>query len=318
VIPVGLRVAGCVIVASFVCFAALASHGLAQSTMDDVWLREYLRELEMSRERAESERQGTGEVPLAISPTCLPGPLPANPRPPVFSGNAAWFDSRMRFEVWREPCTDGSGRVATLLRVTPLSGQPFVCGSSFTVIQNNIQYNSVRLPQTSTDAGSFCNSVLIPTSLIISQFTTGPQFDDLQAFSLIHGGGTPGVSRLEVGAAGSVISPPAIQVILSACVTCRAGDRLLMLVRARNPANQAQRVEVKIGVRLPDGTPVNMLGDQHLEVILSPLLDTTVPILDLALPPGLPAGVYTAEAVFLEPALGETFSRHVLPFQIVP
>jgi hypothetical protein len=318
VIPVGWRVVGCLILINVVCFAALASRVLAQSTMDDVWLREYLRELEMSRGMAESERQGTGEVPLAVSPTCLPGPLPTNPRPPVFSGNAAWVDSQMRFEVWREPCTDGSGRMATLLRVTPLSGQPFLCSVNFTVIQGNLQYNLVRLLQTSTNTGSFCNTVLIPTSLIISQFTTGPQFDDLQAFSLIHGGGTPGVSRLEVGAAGSVISPPAIQVILSACVNCRASDRFLMLVRARDPANQAQRIEVKIGVRLPDGTPVNMLGDPHLEVTLSPLLDTTVPILDLALPPSLPAGVYTAEAVFLEPALGETFSRHVLPFQIVP
>jgi hypothetical protein len=115
-----------------------------------------------------------------------------------------------------------------------------------------------------------------------------------------------------------VLPPPAIQVILSACVSCRAGDHFLMLVRLLNPANQARRIEVKIGVRLPDGTPVNTLGNPHLEITLSPLLDTTASILDLDLPPGLPVGVYTAEAVFLEPALGETFSRHVLPFQIVP
>lgn len=278
VISVGLKVAGCAIVAGIVCFGALASYGLAQSTTDDVWLREYLRELEMNRGRAESERQSTIEVPLAVSPTCLPGPLPTNPRPPVFSGNAAWSQSQMRFEVWREPCTNGSGRMATLLRVTPVSGQPFVCSVNFTVIQGNLQYNSVRLLQTSTDTGSFCATVLIPTSLIIDQFTTGPQFDDLQAFSLIHDGATAGFSRLEVGAAGSVISPPAIQVILSACMTCRAGDRFVLLVRARNPADQAQRVEVKIGVRFPDGRPVNTLGDPHLEVTLSPLLDVTVPI----------------------------------------
>ena len=134
-IPVGLRVVGCLIVASVVCFGALASPVLAQLTIDDLGLRQYLRELDINRWRAESERRGTVEPPLVVSPTCLPGPLPTNPRPPVYSGNAAWFQDQMRFEVWREPCTDGSGRVATLLKVTPLSGQPFVCSPSFTVIQ---------------------------------------------------------------------------------------------------------------------------------------------------------------------------------------
>ena len=57
----------------------------------------------------------------AFSDGCLPNPFPTTPVPPVFAQNVSWgFGSspdRLRFEIWRESCLDGSG-AALLLRVT--------------------------------------------------------------------------------------------------------------------------------------------------------------------------------------------------------
>ena len=90
-----------------------------------------------------------------------------------------------------------------------------------------------------------------------------------------------------------------------------------MQARVTNLGPTPTRVEAKIGVRLPDGTPANLLGT-HLEVTLPASLDTTVTLLDVVLPAGLPPGPWTCEGALLEPALGATLSRSVQPFAVLP
>ena len=84
------------------------------------------------------------------------------------------------------------------------------------------------------------------------------------------------------------------------------------------PGSRDVLVEVKIGVRLPDGTSVNLLGNKHLEFVFSVGLDTTVPLFNLPLPSGLLTGTWTLEGTLLGPDLGETLSRDVKPFAVVP
>ena len=60
-------------------------------------------------------------------------------------------------------------------------------------------------------------------------------------------------------------------------------------------------------------------GGWHMAISLARGLNLTVTLLDVpALPAGVPAGAWTAEGVFLGPDLGETLSRDVKPFSVVP
>ena len=49
---------------------------------------------------------------------CLPSPLPATPIPPTYSLEFHFFDDRALGTIWRQACTDGSGEVAVLIRLT--------------------------------------------------------------------------------------------------------------------------------------------------------------------------------------------------------
>jgi hypothetical protein len=84
-----------------------------------------------------------------------------------------------------------------------------------------------------------------------------------------------------------------------------------------NPSATVTPMEVKIGVRLPNGAPANLLG-KHLEVPLPAGMDATVTVFDSILPAGLPPGAWTFEAALLEPELGVTLSRSAHFFEVVP
>jgi hypothetical protein len=77
-------------------------------------------------------------------------------------------------------------------------------------------------------------------------------------------------------------------------------------------------VEVKVGVRLPDGTALSLLGDEHVVVTLPPGFDATFPLADLLVPAGLATGAWHFEGTLLEVALGRTFDRDVRVFEINP
>ena len=118
-----------------------------------------------------------------IPPTCFSGPLPTTPSAPVYQALMGDLSESMLVEVWRELCTDDSGRLVPLIRFTPQADPPFVCSSAFHVIQASIQYE-VRL-FTSSSGSSLCTTLFVPTTVILGQSSSQPLFDDLQAFTLI-------------------------------------------------------------------------------------------------------------------------------------
>ena len=112
-------------------------------------------------------------------------------------------------------------------------------------------------------------------------------------------------------------SPPQLVLTLTGCTTCRMGDRLTVQAHVTNADTTTVQMEVKVGVRLPNGTPANLLGE-FLKVPLPGGLDTTVTVFDSPLPAGLPQGSWTFEGALLEPELGGTLSRSVVPFTVIP
>jgi hypothetical protein len=109
-----------------------------------------------------------------------------------------------------------------------------------------------------------------------------------------------------------------LSIALTGCRRCQAGDRLTVQARLTHTNTSGIPVEVKLGVRLPNGQPFNITTNKHLELTLSPSLDTTVTIFDISLPPGLPPGLWTFEGALLEPELGKTLSRNTQPFAVLP
>jgi hypothetical protein len=114
--------------------------------------------------------------------------------------------------------------------------------------------------------------------------------------------------------------PVQLTMTLAGCATCRPGDRFTVSATLLNPTSRDVPVEVKFGVRLPDGTPVNLwaVSDAHFRFILSPGTMGPVTILDTVIPRGIPTGTWTYEGILLEPALGTPMSRSVRPFSVSP
>jgi len=116
-----------------------------------------------------------------------------------------------------------------------------------------------------------------------------------------------------------VLATPTLALTLTGCTTCQTGDRFTVQARVTNTGPRDILVEAKAGVRLPDGTTVNVLGNNHLEVSMPTGLDSTLILFDVpSWPPGLPTGLWTFEGTLLGRELGETFSRVVKPFVVVP
>jgi hypothetical protein len=108
---------------------------------------------------------------------------------------------------------------------------------------------------------------------------------------------------------------PRINLTLTGCTQCHPGDVFSVRGRLTNPGASIP-VELKLGVRLPDGTPLNRLLPigQHLVVTLPAELDSTFPVYSFTWPAGAPAGAWRVEGTLLEPALGKTHSRDVKVF----
>jgi hypothetical protein len=112
--------------------------------------------------------------------------------------------------------------------------------------------------------------------------------------------------------------PPALTLTLTGCTSCNTGDRFAVSGRLTNPGNRALVVEVKVGVRLPDGTAISLLGDEHFVVTLPAGFDGTFSLADLLVPAGVATGAWHFEGTLLEVALGKTFDREVRVFEINP
>jgi hypothetical protein len=230
--------------------------------------------------------------PPAPPPTCLPTPLPSSPRPPVFTMQAASFSGdQVSFDVWREPCQDNSGRIVPLLRATPLSEAPFVCSSMFTVIQAGIQYD-IQLPNSSSPLSfGFCGDLFVPTTLLITQSSFGPQFEDTQAFQLIFQGDS--IYTLNIAAAPP--EPPSSWALSLNQTAFRPGDTLRVGLDARN-SGSAFIADFYFAVLLPDGVTVIFVTN------LSPLDGVVLP--DFFVYPfggGEAPGAYTVFALLTPP-----------------
>lgn len=119
-------------------------------------------------------------------------------------------------------------------------------------------------------------------------------------------------------ALGQFIGPalPALTLTLTGCTTCQVGDTFSVQAIVKHPAIKPVSVEIKAGVVLPDGTKVNIwsASDKHFTVQLPPGLDTTVEILRVPLPPGLPKGPWGYEAALIDPELGRILARDAKTF----
>lgn len=122
--------------------------------------------------------------------------------------------------------------------------------------------------------------------------------------------------------AGSCFQPPGLPTLtlsLTGCTICQAGDPLTVQAHLTNPGSSTVSVEAKMGLRLPDGTTINLLGNRHLELALPAGFDLPFTLPDhFPIPGGWPAGTWSVEATLLGPDLGETFSREVKPFEVLP
>jgi hypothetical protein len=140
-----------------------------------------------------------------FSPDCLPTPLPTTPVPPVVSRDVTWgSNDKMHLDVWRHPCQNSVGSFP-VIRVTPQTVGPLLCGSSFTIVQGGAQFD-IRLTSSASSTSSFCGDLFVPITFILRPGT--PAYDDKAAFTLIFNGSSGGIFILEIpaGARPSILT----------------------------------------------------------------------------------------------------------------
>lgn len=247
----------------------------------------------------------------ALSPSCQPNVFQATPQPPIIQQVVPFLLERTLLELWRQPCTDGSGETAVLLRATPLTPTALVCSASFSINQG-----ALNIPaQLAQVAGQpFCAVITGSATFVLSEAAGQPPFDETAAFSLVHGGTPP--TLVQVPPQGPVSPLPSVTVLATGCRPCRPGDAARFVARIANPGMPV-RVALKTGARLPDASIAPLL-DPALEVILPGGQTVEVVLLELAVPAELPVGTYVVESALLEPVLGVTLSRSGLTVDRLP
>jgi hypothetical protein len=257
--------------------------------------------------RSAAEGAGTG---------CLSGPLPTTPVAPVFTRAVQTGSQHMLFTVWRQSCPSGGSIV--LLRVTPLTVGPFLCDVNLGVIQSAAHFEARLTDDVATD--NFCGTLSGARTFYVAPEPGSFAYDPQQAFILFFDTveQSPRLAVLEVGPAGPTSpAPPSVAVILidaTHCIFCRPGDRVGFNAQVFNPGLPTL-VEVKGGVRLPDGQILGLLSQTRTlpsGVTVIPLLPSTV------VPAGLPTVDVRIEAAILEPELGLTLARHYVILRLLP
>lgn len=253
---------------------------------------------------------GAPDPARALPATCIPLPFPTTPAGTVFTLSIFFGSGQGKLELWRQACQDGSGQTAMLVRATPFTASVHVC--SPTIIQNGIQFQGRLAPG---PGQSFCDSLFIPQTFILVEGSGTPQFNGAAAFSLINDG-IP-ATRIDVPAGEPVPPPPTITVVSTGCTSCGPGQVVATHAHIVNPG-PATLVELKTGVRFPDGSVVGLLG-RHDDMALGAGQTIDVDLLSgFVVPLGIPIGTYLVEAALLEPELGVTLSRHSVPLQSLP
>jgi hypothetical protein len=246
-----------------------------------------------------------------VGHSCLVGPLPDAPLTPTFS-----FDSKgdalgdkAHFEVWRQPCTDGSGLSAVLVRITPLVGNEQVCSDSWTVIQNGTQIDvAMRLSPTGRE---FCNDVFAPTTVIVVREAGESPFEESRAFTLNYESLT-GHSQVSLPPVGP--QPPTIGIVAKGCTACKVGFLAGFSARIANSGGNVA-LTLKGGVRFPDGAVFGLLSD---EFVVPAGQETEFDMFSGPVPGDLPQGTYVLEAAILDATFGTLISRNVLVVTLTP
>jgi hypothetical protein len=114
--------------------------------------------------------------------------------------------------------------------------------------------------------------------------------------------------------------PPSLVLTLSGCTVCHPGNTFSVQGELKNPGPGSVSIELKLGLRLPDGSAVSLFGisGEHLVVQLPAALDAPFTLMNIPWPSGMSAGTWSVEATLLEVALGKSLSRDVKTFLAGP
>ncbi len=117
---------------------------------------------------------------IAVSAVSL---WPSSPPNNAISAIFSWFSDPFMIYIWRETGD-------TWVQIVPQNGsRPLICSSFFTIVQNAIQFDTVKLETISGD--SQCDYVLITSIFRFTQWSFDTTKADLnQAFTLLYDGGT--------------------------------------------------------------------------------------------------------------------------------
>ena len=126
-------------------------------------------------------------------------PWPSSPPNNAISAIFSWFSDPFMIYTWRE-----AGN--TWVQIVPQNGsRPLICSSFFTIVQNAIRFDTVKLETISGD--SQCDYVLITSIFRFTQWSFNTAKADLnQAFTLIYDGGT--LHSLNLPRDSSTLSTP--------------------------------------------------------------------------------------------------------------
>lgn len=128
-----------------------------------------------------SEAKAQNTPVLKIKPAdCLGTILPDAPKQPNFTTTYAWLDGNSAsLTFWRETCKNGKDKVL-LFRATPKVGTPFICTSSFKVVQNDNQYGVWFVD----GAGKhFCENLIVSKTFVFDEYP-GELFNPAAALTL--------------------------------------------------------------------------------------------------------------------------------------
>jgi hypothetical protein len=252
-------------------------------------------------------------VTAAVPATCFPA-LPAVPGSPLFTLTGEVLAQRIRLDVWRQACVDGSGDVAVLVQATPITPNPLLCSFSFRVIQSGETIQGRIRTSTASPAG-FCNQLPFTTTFVLDEEPGEPPFIEQFPFTLIWA--TPVVNEIDVPQLRPPSPPPPrISIVPTGCLVCRPGDFAQVHLHLTNPG-PPQNVEVKAGVHFPDGVTVLTVVDEHLEILV-PRGESDILIPGIVIPEGVAFGAYLVEARLLDPEFGTTLSVDYLSMRIIP
>jgi hypothetical protein len=250
----------------------------------------------------------------ALTNGCLPDPFPSSAVPPVVAEDVSWgFGSppdRLRLEIWRQSCLDGSG-LALLMRVVPVSPGPgYFCDENLQIVQDGRQFNTIEA-KTRPDQTGYCNGIYIPRTFALQVGPSGGvPFVESRAFTVVGVGG-PESFQIEVPAVGST---PSLIVEALGCTTCHPGNTLGFQVRIDNPGPPIF-VELKTGARLPNGSTVTIQDEEGS----LPTGVTVIPMFtNFVLPAGTPPGLYSIDAAILDPDLDVTISQDSEALTVAP